>query len=303
MQSVLPPRKVVLDSSVLFELNKKDWDFIKKHTELGVIQVWDSPVGLIELIRHIHQPGCTIVQKDKWVADRCSHLQEVAPLHMLPSPGLVVRRAIQEWLKANRFNSDVDNEVRLYLNLRKTLLNGQKTAGSNDIIQELLKPTDEISKEFQESLNSLRSEMHSDYVDKVRQEVKSRPGIFRNILVSYIQKDPGWQRSLFLNLIEHHGVGEFEKAAIALEWRNIPFIQNLLSIYCLQIGRFVDTDRLSVTEDFIDFEWAAYISSSRIDFFVTNNERDFQRAFMDAENISPKIKTWEQFMSVVAETV
>ena len=57
------------------------------------------------------------------------------------------------------------------------------------------------------------------------------------------------------------------------------------------------------TEDFIDFEWAAYISSSRIDFFVTNNERDFQRAFMDAENISPKIKTWEQFMSVVAETV
>jgi len=290
-------KSIVLDSSVLFQLGNADWDFLKDLTRAGHIQVWDSVVGLIELIRHIHQPDCGLRDKTGWVANRCCRLEEIAPKHMLPHPGLVVQRALQEWLKWNRSETEVIRETNRYLALRKLLAEKRKLADDPEIVEHLLGPTEDISKAFQDSLDSLRAEMHADYVDKVRTKIGEKPGRFRNILTSHIQKQADWQSSMFVRLMEHHNVRDKVKAAVALEWRKIPFLQRLLSIYNLQIGRFVDTDRPATVEDFIDFEWAAYISSSRIDLFLTNNERDFQQALLNAPEISRKVRTWTEFRS------
>lgn len=302
-----PPaaKAIVLDSSITFALSRPDCDLLKKHTEAGRIQVWDSPLGLFEIVRHINQPDCKLGDKVGWAKSRCALLGEIAPNHMLPHPGLVVRRAIRKFLSWDRDDGALKNEIEHYLSLRKSLVLGHRRADSPELVQELVLPMNATSQAFCGDLDILRADLDTTELKDLRKKVSTdmklsglpsvTPDDFRAAIVSKIQEDVDWQRSLFLEMLRHHGVGDWEKGAVALHWKTMPYLQTLMAIYRHQVARFAESGRAAVLEDFIDYEWAAYIASERIHYFVTNNTRDFQKAFADEPSVAPKVRTWADF--------
>ncbi len=285
------PLSVVLDSSVLFGLSKEDWRFLEKNTKARKIQIWDSVVGLCELICHVHKQDGRQEHNEKWVSNKCANLIRIAPNQMLPSPGLVVTRALREWLKWPQ--EKLIQESQVFLRIRKDLASNPDFAKSDKIKDAIVTQTLIVSKNFQISLEDLSKELNADYVKKAQSSVPHQR--FKEYSIGYIQRQPEHQSNLFCHLMYHHQAGSAEKVAVALQWRNIPYIRDLISIYNLQIGNFVARGRKAAFEDFIDFEWAAYIASNHIHHFVTNNKRDFQEALKSFGKLSDKVLDWEDF--------
>ncbi len=288
---VKPPIRLVLDSSIVFGLGEKNWKFLEDLTEAKKIQAWDSVVGLCEIICHVHKSDSPEHHDAKWLANRCANLARITPNHMLPSPGVVVSRALREWLKWPK-TARIE-ESKIFLRIRKKLIDQPSFLKSNEIRAAIVEPTDTVEKSFCRSLESLREELKKDYVVKAQSTVS--PNQFREMIIGYIQRKPEFQSSLFCHFMNHHNVGIEAMAAIALKWREIPYVADLMSIYNLQIGNFIAHSRKAEFSDFLDFELAAYIASNHIDFFVTNNKRDFQEAFKYYAPLANKVLSWEDF--------
>ena len=258
---------------------------------ITVLQVRDSVVGLCEIICHVHKSDSPKHHDAKWLTNRCANLARIAPNHMLPSPGVVVNRALREWLKWPK-TARIE-ESKIFLVLRKKIKDDAEFLKSHEVGDAIVKPTLLASKSFYQSLEELSKVFKSD--DVVNAQSKVNPLEFKNILIGYVQNKPEVQSNLFHSLMYHHHVGSEVEAAIALEWRKVPYVADLMSIYNLQIGNFIAHSRKAEFSDFLDFELAAYIASNHIDFFVTNNKRDFQEAFKYYAPLANKVLSWEDF--------
>jgi len=291
--------KIAFDSSVSFGLSKDDWEWLDDKVKKSQLEIWDSPVALFEIIGHVNTSDCDIGNKKEWVQNKTYYIKKVTGNQMLPHPGLVVRRAIREWLGWCRQDSDLKEEVLCCLKMRNSFASGIKDATSDEVRCVLIKPLTEAQNGFQTDLMNLKLSFTNTENEKLRNMLAMNKHEFIATVTKVIQNDQGWQNELFSRLMLHHGVMDDEKDAIALNWNKVPFVKRLMRLYCLQIACFVKSGRNAERGDFIDFEWAPYIVCERIDYFVTNNKRDFQNVLKKDDEFAAKIKNWQELKTIL----
>ena len=78
------------------------------------------------------------------------------------------------------------------------------------------------------------------------------------------------------------------------------FISNLFECWKKLLRKIIETDRKAEKGDYFDFEFLMYVCSQThpIDFFLTNNIRDFQNILSDSKDISKKIMEWKKFKCI-----
>ena len=280
--------KIILDSSVIFSISNKDIAALKQY------QIYITPTNMFEIFTHseankIKNPKEFIIAKLKLYQD--------LEAKFLPAR----KELIQEEFAYNTGSYTKRNKSsRYFAQMQAQILEDPAKIHSSNFCRLCIKEPLNETQKFAQSIETARKQLKNYCIDP--QFCHERQKYFSKQKLDYNKERlrafdslPIDINQFITNLLDK----DISKEQIS-KFKKSFFISNLFECWKKLLRKIIETDRKAEKGDYFDFEFLMYVCSQThpIDFFLTNNIRDFQNILSDSKDISKKIMEWKKFKCI-----
>jgi|GEM_PF-3721029 len=282
--------KVVFDTNVWRSLGLNGLDELYNYLSnpLNIktqkVELWEVVPVIFETIYDWHKEN-----KLKVIVEFSKRKIKLCKNRIIPSPTTVVQRAIADKYNLFKNNNILSEENRYYINIlnestKIEFLQDEKFKNA------LIDPVETAGKGYKEDmerlLNRVKPLLNKTNSDKTDENT-----------IDKLFEQPEIINEMVKVLTERFDLPRKMRPYMALysEWEELPHTKIILEYYKAKLKDLFIKNRKPREQDFFDLE--IMICATRLDKFITQNEKDFQR--YNLPSLNNKLWTLDEFKNYI----